>query len=272
MKTAGSAAWFAGVAAVLFVLTPSLGADHHWWNGSLHWPAFPVVDVTVGDNVSADWTPFLDEAVLDWNAGHPDFTDVVELMLANGATSPRNCRPAAGRIEVCNSGYGDNGWLGTTQAWLANHDGHVHITQATVKLNDTYLDLPDGYYNDVAWWETVVCHELGHTIGLGHLDETFDNDALGSCMDYQDPPDENMDPNALDFDTLDFIYSEFFTGPHPTTSSTSSGPGKGKNKLQANPGEASSWGQLVASGVRESVFEAELADGQRLVTWVLWAN
>jgi len=84
MKTAGSAAWFAGVAAVLFVLTPSLGADHHWWNGSLHWPAFPVVDVTVGDNVSADWTPFLDEAVLDWNAGHPDFTDVVELMLVFG--------------------------------------------------------------------------------------------------------------------------------------------------------------------------------------------
>ncbi len=149
---------------------------------------------------------------------------------------------------------------------------HVHITQATVKLNDTYL--ASGYYSGNVWWETVVCHELGHAIGLGHLDETLNNVALGSCMDYQDPPTANVDPNYLDFNTLEFIYHTFFTGPHPTTNSTSSGPGKGngKGKFQTDPGDASSWGQLVASGVRESVFEARLADDQRLVTWVLWAN
>src|SRR5688572_31754287 len=53
------------------------------------------------------------------------------------------CRPTAGRIEVCNAAYGNNGWLGIAQIWISG----AHITQGTTKLNDTYFNT-DTYNTD----------------------------------------------------------------------------------------------------------------------------
>lgn len=34
----------------------------------------------------------------------------------------------------------------------------------------------------------VTCQEVGHTFGLDHRDENFDNGNLGTCMDYTNDP------------------------------------------------------------------------------------
>ena len=47
--------------------------------------------------------------------------------------NPKNCKAVSGRVEVCNSHYGNTGWLGVAQIWVSG----LHIQQGTVKLNDT---------------------------------------------------------------------------------------------------------------------------------------
>jgi predicted Zn-dependent protease len=56
-----------------------------------------------------------------------------------------------------------------------------HIVQGTTKVNDTYFNTAT--YNTRAWRQLVMCQEVGHTFGLDHQDETFNNPNLGSCMD-----------------------------------------------------------------------------------------
>ena len=43
-----------------------------------------------------------------------------------------------------------------------------HITQGTTKVNGTYFNI--GKYNTPAWRILVMCQEVGHTLGLSHLD------------------------------------------------------------------------------------------------------
>ena len=86
-----------------------------------------------------------------------------------GTANPKTCKATAGRIEVCNSTYGKNGWLGIAQIWLSGG----HISQGTVKLNDTYFKTAQ--YNTTAWRNLVSCQEVGHTFGLDHQDENFSN-------------------------------------------------------------------------------------------------
>ena len=68
-----------------------------------------------------------------------------------------------------------------------------HITKGYVKVNDYYFDGldndPETDYNTDAWRRMVMCQEIGHIFGLGHVDEVFDNANEGTCMDYTDDPD-----------------------------------------------------------------------------------
>ena len=104
------------------------------------------------------------QAIADWNAAAE-----LNLVKVAGGTKPRNCRPTAGRIEVCNATYGNNGWLGIAQIWASG----AHITQAITKLNDTYFNTPT--YNTPAWRRLVTCQEIAHDFGLDHQDEAFTN-------------------------------------------------------------------------------------------------
>ncbi len=47
-----------------------------------------------------------------------------------------------------------------------------------------------------------MCQEVGHTLGLDHQDEVFDNPNLETCMDYTNDPSTNQHPNAHDYDQL----------------------------------------------------------------------
>lgn len=242
--------------ALVAAMQSSPSASHSW--GGYHWArtANPFT-VKLGDNVSdlaGAWDAALSTASSDWSQ-----SDVLDTQIVPGRANPKNCRPTAGQVEVCNSRYGNNGWLGVAQIWIT---GGTHITQGTVKLNDTYFNTPT--YSDPAWKQLVTCQEIGHTFGLAHQDENFNNPNLGTCMDYTSDPSTNQHPNAHDYEELSIIYSHFDSTTTLNATRAASGV-----VLEAS----SEWGQLMKSsrGGRLQVFERDFGNGQRIVTFVIWA-
>ena len=98
-----------GVAlASLAFATPA--SANHSWNG-YHWArtANPFT-IKLGDNMTSQWKTYLNQASSDWSKstnGNPVHTTVVA-----GSTTPKQCKPTLGRVEVCNAAYGNRGWLG----------------------------------------------------------------------------------------------------------------------------------------------------------------
>lgn len=234
-------------------------ANHAW--GNYHWArsANPI-SIALGDNVSGPWDAALASANSDWTQ-----STVLNTYIVAGRTRPRNCRPTAGRVEVCNAGYGNTGWLGIAQIWASSS----HITQGVVKVNDTYFNTPS--YNSSAWRNLVMCQEVGHTFGLGHQDENFNNGNLGTCMDYTNNPLSNQHPNRHDFDMLVSIYSHLdgaATVGNDMAAAAMPPEMKGRDFERQ-----SSWGQLKQrsrDGVRET-YVRDFGRGHQLITHVFWA-
>src|SRR5215212_4522481 len=183
----------------LAAFSPAAQANHSW--GKYHWArqsnpfTLQLGDNVSGDNVSSGWDGYLRTTSSDWSVSSVLHTTVVP-----GTTT--TCTPTIGRVEVCNAAYGTNGWLGLAQIWVGRRS---HITAGTTKVNDTYFNTPT--YDTTAWRNLVMCQEVGHTFGLDHQDETFDNPNLGTCMDYTNNPSTNQHPNQHDYDELQIIYS-----------------------------------------------------------------
>jgi hypothetical protein len=189
----------------------------------------------------------------------------LDTTIVAGTTNPRPCKATTGRVEVCSAGYGNTGWLGVAQIWVSG----LHITQGTVKVNDTYF--ASATYNTPGWRNLVMCQEVGHTLGLDHQDTNFNNTNLGTCMDYTSnpygPPD-NEHPNQHDYDELGIIYSHLDAS---TTLSAKTASANARGGFDA-PGE---WGRRVAGTDAPravAVHERDLGSGQRLVTFVIWAG
>lgn len=239
-------------------------ASHSW--GSYHWAitAKPFT-LKLGDNLSTKWKPFLGEASTQWSA-----SDVLDTSIVPGAKKG-NCGAVSGRVEVCNARYGSNGWLGIASIWLSGS----HITQGSVKLNDSYFDTST--YNKDPWRRLVMCQEVGHTFGLGHTDELMTNVNDGTCMDYTNSPAgggtfglSNESPNSHDFDQLRSIYGHLDSTT--TIKSTTSSVGK---SIVESFNDPSSWGQSIGhkdSRGRSSHFELDLGNGEKLFTFVIWAD
>ncbi|MCA1692439.1 MAG: hypothetical protein LC733_09650, partial [Actinobacteria bacterium] len=166
-----------------------------------------------------------------------------------------------GRVEVCNSTYGRNGWLGLASVWATEN----HITQATVKLNDTYFNTAQ--YNTPAWRNSVMCQEVGHTLGLGHNDENFAT-VKETCMDYANDPTLNQHPNAHDYEQLAAIYNNHFD------SSTTVATSVGSTAIAAEIHRRDQWGTALRydSKGRPIVFGRELRAGETVYTFVVWAD
>jgi len=235
----------------LYVASPSA---NHSWNG-YHWArTVNPLTLSLGDNVSSVWDSHLDTASDDWSQ-----STVLNTAVDGGQAKGRNCRPPSGRVEVCNAAYGNNGWLGIAQISVSGK----HITSGSVRLNDTYFDTPT--YNTFAWRQLVVCQEVGHTFGLDHQDENFDNANLGTCMDYTSDPSTNQHPNKHDYDELQIIYAHL--------DSTTTAGAAARGALGSPPDSPSEWGQLMKTthGGKTQVFERDFGNGQKVVTFVIWA-
>jgi len=243
-------------AALLTLAFPSAAQANHSWGG-YHWArtANPFT-LQLGDNVGSQWDSALRGASTDWSK-----STVLDTTVVAGSTNPRNCKAVTGRVEVCNSTYGNNGWLGIAGISIT---GGTHITKGYVKLNDTYFNTPQ--YNTAAWRNLVTCQEVGHTFGLDHQDENFNNANLGTCMDYTNDPSTNQHPNQHDYDELVIIYSQLDSTSTVGAAAAASGP-------SAAGDSPASWGQLVRGSRAHghSIYVRDLGRGEAFVTFVTWA-
>jgi hypothetical protein len=248
------------VIVAVFLGAGVLSANHSW--GGYHWArtANPFT-VKAGNNLTAAWQSYFDTTLTDWSQ-----SSVLDMVEVPGQANRKNCRPTAGQVEVCNSTYGNTGWLGVAQVWIS---GGSHISQGTVKLNDTYCNTTK--YNTPAWRNLVSCQEVGHTLGLDHQDENFNNANLGTCMDYTNDPSTNQHPNAHDYQELATIYSHLDS----TTTLSATLPSSLPNAMvDIDPDGPSHWGRLVSStrDRRSQTYELDFGHGNKIVTHVLWAD
>lgn len=232
------------ICALLFVAPVVAGSSpagaSHSWGGYHWWSGAGAVTVSLGDNVSGVWDGLLTTVDVQW-----DTTYVNVATVAGGSDAA--CAPTAGKVEVCNGEYGQNGWLGLATIWL---DGGGHIQQGRVQVNDSYFLTPS-YDSDTARLH-VLCQEVGHTIGLDHQKKpqakSCMNDAWGLfSTDYDQP-------NQHDYDQLNSIYSHDDAAP---------GGGGGGGLCANNPNH---W--KCSGGQSEHVSVTHLPDGGHVVTWV----
>lgn len=268
---------FAVVGTAIF--SASFVSANHSWSG-YHWNLSTEDTIAsplrLGNNLTtSQWQTSLGIASEDWNQS------VLKNATAPG-TSNANCDPTFGQVEVCNSEYGSNGWLGIAQIWTYRGKDRGHIAQGIVKVNDTYFNQPN--YSSSAWRNLVICQEVGHTFGLGHQDEDFYNGNLGSCMDYTNDPDgtlygqlNNEHPNAHDYDMLAEIYDHLNT---TTTGSNGGGNGSrgGGPKKNEAPSQAlsskSEWGRAITRDAQgnNSLYVRDLGNGWAVTTHVIWVK
>ena len=254
---------YVAVPLMLGALALVASANHSW--GGYHWARTSnPFTLKLGDNVSSGWDSYLATASNDWS-----LSNVLDTMVVSG-NGGRNCRPTAGRVEVCNNKYGANGWLGIAQIWINGS----HIVQGTAKVNDTYFNTST--YNKPAWKRLVMCQEIAHTVGLDHQDEVFNNTNLGTCMDYTNDPDgalynqlSNEHPNLHDYEELETIYAHI-----DSVTTIKSTTGSKGNHADINLDDSSEWGKEIRKDSRKhsSLFERDLGGGHKVVTFVIWTQ
>ena len=247
--------------------TNDADASHSW--GSYHWArkANPFT-LKLGDNMSSSWDAYLSQASSDWTA-----SSILDTTIVSGLGG-RNCKSTTGRVEVCNRTYGNNGWLGIAQIWVSGS----HITKGVTKMNDTYFN--SAPYNTSAWKQFVVCQEIGHTFGLNHQNENFNNTNLGTCMDYTSDPDgtladpdqlSNEHPNAHDYSQLETIYTHLDA---INTSFSKKSPAIASANDDIDVSDTKEWGKEVRKSKdgRSSLHERDLGKGNKIFTFVIWAE
>jgi hypothetical protein len=132
-----------------------------------------------------------------------------------------------------------------------------------------------------------MCQEIAHDFGLDHQDEAFDNENLGTCMDYTDDPDgsvndqlSNEHPNDHDFEELEEIYNHIdSTGGGGGGNGRGRGAGAGVRDIFPTPADQRDefdapyqWGRVLRSNARGALFDADLGNGNHLFTFVIWAR
>ena len=239
------------VLAATAAFSGTANATHAW--GSYHWArqSNPFT-LKVGDNVTSAWDSYLNTSNSQWSQ-----STVLNLTKVTGSTTGKLCKATLGRVEVCNSAYGQNGWLGLASISISGS----HITQGTVKLNDTYFAMAQ--YNNPNERAHVMCQEIGHTLGLAHTSE--DGSSQSTCMDYSQSPSSTA-PNAHDYSQLQSIYSHLDSTTTVGSASTAHGRQVGNDR--------SSWGREVdrSADGKHSTFVREFRDGTAVVTEVTWAG
>ena len=187
----------AALAIACVILGPTPALAHHENPENHHWPGDGVRTVTVEDNTTtATWADVLLKAVTRWNGG----LQRVHLALVDnqpdGQTGQTSCAftfPAQ-TVVVCNRTTAST-WFGLTSIFQQNG----HFTTGLIELSDNRA--PGG-----SWSFTkrrhVVCHELGHALGVGH--RYTEN---GTCMDDNWAADASRFPDAHDIAAVDKLHA-----------------------------------------------------------------
>ncbi len=137
----------------LFGITSIAWANHQWEN--YHW-AKSQLGVC---NLAQDTETHLYRTMLtlewaEWSAG-------TELNLVPDCENPD--------ITFANADYGSTTWRGRVIPEAA--EPHQHLQGAALLLNERHFE-----FKNNQCVQGVACHEIGHTLGLGHV-------SSGSCMD-----------------------------------------------------------------------------------------
>ena len=262
MTAKRSGKWLALSALVLlaWVTFPAnLSANHPW--GPYHWArtANPFT-IKLVRHLTTTWRPYLDLASAAWTTSVKLNTTIINSV--SDATTRQLCPVVNGQVVVCNYTYGLTGWRGLATIWI---DAQSHIYRGTSKMNDSYTWTPGNR-------QLVMCQEVGHTFGLGHQDETFNNANLGTCMDYTSfpfGPPNNLALNQHDHDQLNVIYAH--TDNYTTITSLLVEPlAPEADSIDFN--QPNEWGFLKASfnDGRTEVYERLLTNGHRVATFVIW--
>ena len=273
----------------LVAYSPAAQAHHSW--GKYHWARTSnPFTLQLDDNVSNPWDTYLTTTSSDWSQSNQ--SSVLRTTVNVSAPSNPTCSPTSRKIEVCNAAYGTNGWLGLAQIWISSRS---HITAGTTKVNDTYFNTAK--YNTPAWRQMVMCQEVGHTFGLDHQDENFNNTNLGTCMDYTNDPSgtlgtngtlSNEHPNQGDYDELLCVYAPAYNGVTLSTTThsctrtghldrtTTVAPASAASTMPpaANRGSFNSraeWGRLVEESPngKLELWVRDFGGEARMITWVI---
>jgi hypothetical protein len=240
---------------------------NNWW-GNYHWGrTSDTFILDVGANVGPEWNDALtlatDGVIMDWSD-----SSVLNMSVVSGAvTDPKlrkKCPPTAGRVEVCSASLGGS-YLGVAQLWTSfdKITQANHITQATVKVNDHFYNAPGGVYNNRDQRQSVLCEELGHTIGVDHA-----YDGTGGCVTGYGASPPPLSPSTHDYEMIVSHYGHINDG---TTTVGTTPAVAAREETEIDPRE---WGAVLENDEngRPSVYGKDLAPGQRVTTFVVYPD
>ena len=238
MTLLNKAAARCGLALAMLAAVPAEALPTQSWNG-YHWAHTGNLAIMVGNNTSAKWAPYLATAESVWSADK-----YIDFLPTAGMTSASSCAGIYGTIQVCSGNYGATGWSG----WTTVYTSGTSIYQATIKLNDYYFN--QARYNNAAYFQQVICQELGNSLGLNDSDHTYTNINTGSCMDYTNDPSgtkgtngtlANTAPSVTDVTNLDGIYRILDTTQLVFTKPATSGNAQAAGSVP----EPGSWSMML---------------------------
>lgn len=264
------------------MLTKPVTASHVW--GPYHWlrPTAAIRNIPVRRYHSAIWLTRYATAITDWRK--PAMTKIKPYTAFLGPYSP-SCPTVNGQVSSCDGSYGATGWLGLATIYLSGS----HIVRGKSRVNNSYFN--QAAYNTTPWRQFVICQEIGHNWGLGHVNVIFNNPNTGSCMDYTNDPDggpggaspsdpNNMHPNAHDYSLINSKHNHIGATPPTLLSSpdTADLPEPTVEESPAmkdyNPMTLEDFGQLVYSGDggRTEVYQVDFGNGYKALNHVIWAK
>jgi len=155
------------------------------------------------------YDPYFFKAASAWqSANRLRKPDAIKFVISR---TPKECEYGVkGKVIMCNGDYGPSGYVGVEITNTIRDE----IVKSRIKLNDHYLSNTDPTYV-----QYVTCHEMGHSLGLAHLDEDFNNLPLGSCLDYTRDIHDSQMPNEMDYDELVRMYGMYVEPPPQPISS-----------------------------------------------------